>query len=92
MTRDQESMALCAIRYTIGRRSYVVSEGQRWALEWGAKSKWVRDVITRDLGEAVARCDAGPTAEWRPLGDDYDERGWRDVLRQLQAMEAEKKA
>lgn len=83
---DKESMALCAIRYTIGRRSYIVGDGHRWALEWGAKSDWVRSVITRDLEEAVAQCDRNPSGEWRPLGDDHDERGWRDVLRRLQAM------
>ena len=28
---DDAHMAICAIRYTIGRRSYVVADGQRWA-------------------------------------------------------------
>lgn len=93
MTRDEESMALCAIRYTIGRRSYIVSDGQRWALEWGAKSEWVRDVIARDLQGAVETCDnAPPGTLYRPLGDRFDEQGWRDVLARLQAMKAEKAA
>jgi len=73
--RDAESMALCAIRYTIGRRSYITSDGQRWAREWGAKSKWVRDVIRRDLREACDREGA--------LGDQCDEAGWRNVLTDL---------
>ena len=79
---DLESMAICAIRYTIGRRSYVVSDGQQWAMEWGAKSNWVRDVIIRDLEEATERCDSGTEA----LGDPPDEAGWRRVLSGLQAL------
>lgn len=79
---DFEKMAICAIRYTIGRRSYVVSDGQQWAMEWGAKSNWVRDAIIRDLEEATERCDSGAEA----LGDPPDEDGWRWVLSVLQAM------
>lgn len=79
---DFEKMAICAIRYTIGRRSYVVSDGQQWAMEWGAKSNWVRDVIIRDLEEATERCDSAAEA----LGDPPDEAGWRRVLSGLQAM------
>lgn len=80
---SQERMVICAIRYTIGRRSYIVSDGQRWAREWGAKSKWVRDVIRRDLREEVRRCDDG----FPSLGDAHDEAGWRSVLADLDAME-----
>jgi hypothetical protein len=80
---DQESMAICAIRYTIGRSSYIVSDGQRWAREWGEKSKWVRDVIRRDLREEVQRCDDG----FPMLGEAVDEAGWRSVLADLDAME-----
>ncbi|CAH2606256.1 conserved protein of unknown function (plasmid) [Rhodovastum atsumiense] len=88
---DKETMALCAIRYTIGRRSYVVSDGARWARKWGAKSPWVRRVIIRDLESEVADIDAD-RAEGRraraTLGDAQDEREWRAVLADLKAMEA----
>ena len=80
--RDAESMAICAIRYTIGRRSYIVSDGYRWAREWGARSEWVRDVIRRDLREASGRSGA--------LGDDGDEAGWRNVLTDLDVMAKER--
>jgi hypothetical protein len=79
---DFEKMAVCAIRYTIGRRSYVVADGHQWAMEWGAKSNWVRDVIIRDLEGATERCDNGT----KVLGDPPDEDGWRWVLSVLQAM------
>lgn len=77
-TRDAESMAICAIRYTIGRMSYIVSDGQRWAREWGTRSAWVRDVIRRDLREACDRAGA--------LGDQHDEAGWRNVLDYLDCI------
>ena len=79
---DAESMAICAIRYTIGRRSYIVSEGQQWAREWGAKSKWVQDVIRRDLREAARCCDEG----FPSLGTECDEAGWRAVLVDLDKL------
>ena len=82
--RDAESMAICAIRYTIGRRSYIVSDGYRWAREWGARSEWVRDVIRRDLREACDRHGA--------LGDHGDEAGWRNVLTDLDVMAAKEPA
>ena len=77
-SHDQNCMALCAIRYTIGRRSYIVADGQRWAIEWGRASPWVRDVIRRDLREAAERPGA--------LGDPPDEAGWLSVLASLDAM------
>ena len=82
---DEESMALCAIRYTIGRRTYIVNDGQHWAREWGAKSKWVRDVIRRDLRHDIERCDEG----FSVLGDPHDEAGWRQVLTDLDAIAKE---
>jgi hypothetical protein len=89
MTHDAESMAVCAIRYTIGRQSYIVSDGQRWAIEWGRKSGWVRRTITRDLQEAIDRCDDAHAADREAfaLGSRFDEEGWRNVMRELQAME-----
>ena len=81
--RELETMALCAIRYTIGRQSYIVSDGQKWARHWGEKSSWVRGVIIRDLRDEVRRCDDGLPS----LGDQYDEAGWRQVLEYLESLE-----
>jgi hypothetical protein len=80
---DQEKMALCAIRYTIGRMSYIVSDGQRWAREWGAKSEWIRSVLIRDLEEEVTRESQFPGT----LGDIMDSKGWKTVLEELKAMQ-----
>jgi hypothetical protein len=81
--RELETMALCAIRYTIGRQSYIVSDGQNWARQWGEKSSWIRGVIIRDLRDEVRRCDDG----FHTLGDQYDEAGWRQVLEYLESLE-----
>jgi hypothetical protein len=83
VSNDLNDMAICAIRYTMGRSSYIVSSGQNWALEYGAKSKWVRDVIVYDLERLVDQCERG----YPSLGDpQVDEPGWRKVLEQLKAM------
>lgn len=80
---DEFSMAICAIRYTIGRRSYIVSDGVRWARHFGNESPWVRSVITRDLQEAVERDDNGLPS----LGMAMDAQAWRVVLAELLASE-----
>lgn len=79
---DAESMALCAVRYTMGRSSYIVGDGQRWARDLGKRSPQARAVMVRDLQESVDRCDAGCSA----LGMELDEAGWRMVLAELEAM------
>jgi hypothetical protein len=80
---DEETMALCAIRYTIGRMSYIVSDGVRWARKYGNQSQWVRDVLIRDLQEAVEREDRG----MRALGMEMDSRQWRAVLAELLTLQ-----
>jgi hypothetical protein len=93
MTRDEESRAVCAIRYCIGRQSYIVGDGQRWAREFGARSKHVRSIIRRDLQETVERLDLArahdPACAVPMLGDAHDERGWRAVLADLDALTAQ---
>jgi len=84
MASDAESMAICAIRYTIGRQSYIVPSGYAWAREWGARSEWVRRTIADDLRGLVEKCNRGTVGQW--LGSPTDERGWREVLRELEAM------
>jgi len=80
---DIEHMAICAIRYTMGRQSYIVADGQKWALEYGSKSQWVRNVIIRDLDELVEQCERG----YPSLGDpSFDEPRWREVLQELKNM------
>lgn len=93
MASEMESMAICAIRYCIGRQSYIVGSGIEWAREWGAKSAHVRDVIRHDLRDLVGKCErrdtsteGGSGVPW--LGAKHDEKEWRAVLADLDAMEA----
>lgn len=84
-SREECLMALCAIRYTLGRRSYIVSDGVRWALHYGKLSAWVRGVVIRDIEELVER-DARANGEFSFLGDEMDKREWLRVLRELKAL------
>jgi hypothetical protein len=80
---DEELMAVCAIRYTIGRRSYIVADGARWALQYGTASKAVRDIVVRDLEEEIDRQErTGLPA----LGHSCDEELWRTTLEQLRVL------
>ena len=84
---DETSMAVCAIRYTIGRRSYIVADGWKWALRYALVSRPLRRTLIRDLEEKFEQA-ARSTSEYHPLGFDSDVAGWRDVLEKLKAMEA----
>ena len=90
LTRDQESMAICAIRYCIGRQSYIVASGIEWARKYAALSPWVRQTIIDDLESAVEKLDRGRSETGYTilpfLGADSDEREWRQVLSELKAM------
>lgn len=86
---NEESMALCAIRYCMGRRSYIVSDGVAWARRYGSQSKQLRDIIIRDIEEAIAQMERCP--DWKTLGDPMDERDWRVVLHELKMMEEQRR-
>lgn len=83
---DEFSMALCAIRYCIGRSSYIVASGVRWALEYGRRSQWVREIVIQDLHILVERLDQGGSIKW--LGDEGAEKMWREALRELREIGA----
>lgn len=71
-------MAVCAIRYCLGRQSYIVSDGQRWAREYGRKYPVLRRIVTCDIESEIR---AG-----RLMGAALDDAGWRAVLSDLKAM------
>jgi hypothetical protein len=75
---DQEAMALCAIRYCMGRQSYIVASGIKWAREWGPKSERIRIVIARDIREAATR-EYG-------LGMEHDKQEWLAVAEYLEGL------
>ncbi|CAM6055279.1 unnamed protein product [Sphagnum tenellum] len=83
-SEDELTMALCAIRYTMGRHSYIVSNGVAWARKYGAASPRVRDIIIRDIEEEIDRVNKGFTAA---LGSDLDAQAWREVLADLKMIQ-----
>ncbi len=72
-------MATAAVRYCLGRQSYIVGDCVDWLIGWWPSlSEGCRNVITRDVNEAFAKDDeareCGDT--YRPLGMDMDRQQW----------------
>ena len=82
VSKDEEMMALCAIRYCIGRRSYIVSSGVEWARKYGAASPYVCDLVIRDIEEHLSRGERIPECR----SDPTDEKSWREVLAYLKSL------
>lgn len=81
MTGD-EQILICAVRYALGRRSYIVgyvTEYVKYKIK--ALSKECINIIIRDIEEELERYhNAGQT-----LGDDCDEKDWCRLLELLKA-------
>ena len=78
-------MALAAVRYCLGRSSYIVSDCADWlATAWPHIGPGTRKTIQRDVEEAFARDDADRAEgrEHKALGWDCDRAQWERV-RQL---------
>ena len=69
---DRGSLLISAVRYALGRRTYVVSDTCRIArMALHEVTDATRTIIGRDIREALARGQGG---------DDIDDREWRDLL------------
>lgn len=77
-------MVIAAVRYCIGRMSYIVSDCADWIIanwnEWPANT---REIIKRDIEDEFKRDDEARDdgREWRPLGWDCDRKEWERVRR-----------
>ena len=81
MTID-EQMALSAIRYALGRRTYIVHDTVVWILHnWPKWGDEVKRLIKRDIEEEFTRDDKqrAEKTNYRPLGDDCDREDWERV-------------
>jgi hypothetical protein len=73
-------MVMAAFRYCLGRRTYVVGCCVDWLIDnWKHFSEGVRDLITRELRDALddderSRMNSEDTCY--PLGDDCDRVEW----------------
>lgn len=84
-------MATAAVRYCLGRMSYIVGDCADWLIQqWPNIQPSARVIIERDIREAVTRDDESRQdgREHHPLGMDMDRAQW---LRVLDAIEKEPK-
>lgn len=66
-----ESMLICAVRYCLGRSTYVVGEADGWVrTAWPCLSAATRRTLIRDVSDHLER-DQGMTC---------DRATWRDLL------------
>jgi len=85
---DLDTLTVCAFRYALGRRTYIVGDVARVTGQLRTKiSPEIRDVIVRDLKEAIDRDDYAREQgriDALPLGMDCDRKEWvrlYDILR-----------
>ena len=72
-------MALAAVRYCLGRSSYIVGDCVDWLItQWPNLSDSIKRVIARDVDEAFERDDEARAdgREHKPLGWDCDRAYW----------------
>jgi hypothetical protein len=71
-------MIISAVRYCVGRRTYIVGECVDWILaNWRDWPENVKTIIQRDLEGEFDRDAQVPN--WKPLGHDCDKREWEKV-------------
>jgi hypothetical protein len=80
---DNGLMALCAVRYCLGRRTYISYECREWLYDvWPDLPEKAKNLIKRDVDEAFNRDDedrASGSTQYKALGDDCDRREWEKV-------------
>lgn len=77
---DQDTwfMALVAVRYCIGRRSYAPSLADHWIRRhWSLMPPHTRAMIRRDVCEEVARAESCGRLDF--LGDECDQTTWLNL-------------
>jgi len=67
-TDDDETMIVCAVRYALPRQSYMPSIVADWLRShWLALSVKTRNIIKRDIREAIERNETGSESIDRPM-------------------------
>lgn len=82
-------MAVSAVRYCLGRSTYIVSDCQEWLCDiWDKLPEKAQAIIQRDVEEAFKSDDEDRAngKDYRALGHDCDRRCWEKV-RQLWSNE-----
>ena len=79
-------MVTAAVRYCLGRSSYIVGDCVDWLLaNWERFEPGCRLVILRDISEAIQRDDEARERgdQYLPLGMDMDRREWERAIAQI---------
>ena len=79
-------MATAAVRYCLGRSSYIVGDCVDWLVaNWQAFSPNCRAIVVRDLQEAMRRDDEARERgdQYLPLGMDMDRREWERAAAEI---------
>ena len=74
-----ELMAIAAVRYCLGRMSYIVGDCVDWLIgAWQTLDQSTRNIIQRDIEEAFLRDDEAREdgREYKPLGNTEAGLGW----------------
>lgn len=67
---DVEEITLCAVRYALGRASYVVSDVDKWVRGIENPSSHFVEICARDISEQLERnTDTRYADVWRELRD-----------------------
>ena len=72
-------MATAAVRYCLGRRTYIVSCCVEWLfVQWENFDEHTKALIKRDIEEEIERDDEARAngCDYKPLGDDMDRAEW----------------
>lgn len=75
-------MALCAVRYCLGRMSYIVGDCCDWLRAvWPDLDPGLRKIIARDIDWALVHDDQARARgdQFKPLGMDMDRKEWEAV-------------
>lgn len=85
MITSDEQILICAVRYALGRMSYIVKEVADYTFfKRKTLSEQCIDIIIRDIEEEIERYhNAGQT-----LGMECDERTWNNLLKFLKMERA----
>ena len=74
-------MIVAAVRYCLGRRSYIVSDCADWIIaNWESWPDHIQNIIQRDVEESFVRDDEARLGNgYKRLGDDCDRAEWERV-------------
>ena len=72
MNRDESAVYICALRYALGRRTYITSIISEQLIDkWGSITETDKSIIVKEIKEAINKKEAG---------DDCDVANWTKVI------------